>query len=146
MFSMFSKGQDCSSVWWLAGRVTQAYTCPRTMAHSCQLYWLNLALAIAHVSQITGITKKLYLTIRKKSTSKHLSVLQLVTNTGLYSVPGRTKWYLEAPWQAYWGPRGQKIFLSWSFQIPFGPSRYWIESSICDNLKHQKGALKYFFC
>ena len=26
-----------------------------------------------------------------------------------------------------------------------GPSRYWIESSICDNLKCQKGALKHFF-
>ena len=26
-----------------------------------------------------------------------------------------------------------------------GPSRYWIESSICGNLKHKKGALKYFF-
>ena len=36
-------------------------------------------------------------------------------------------------------------FLSWSFQVLFGPSRYWIEFSICDNLKHQKGALKYFF-
>ena len=42
---------------------------------------------------------------KKKSTSKHLFlVLQLVTNRGLYSVPGRTKWYLEAPGQAYWGP------------------------------------------
>ena len=35
----------------------------------------------------------------KKSTSKHLFffVLQLVTNRGLYSVPGRTKQYLEGP-------------------------------------------------
>ena len=28
--------------------------------------------------------------------------------------------------------------LSWCFQIPFGTSRYWIESSICDKPKHQK--------
>ena len=40
-----------------------------------------------------------------------------------------------------WTPR----FLSWSFQVLFGPSRYWIESSIFDNLRHQKGALKYLF-
>ena len=32
--------------------------------------------------------------------------------------------------------------LLWSFQIPFGPSRYWIESSICDNLQHQKRCLE----
>ena len=35
---------------------------------------------------------------KKKSSSKHLfSVLRLVANRGLYSVSGRTKWYLEAP-------------------------------------------------
>ena len=44
---------------------------------------------------------------KKKSISKHLFlVLWLVTNRGLYLIPGRTKWYLEAPWQAYWGPDG----------------------------------------
>ena len=32
--------------------------------------------------------------------------------------------------------------LSCSFQIPFGPSRYWIKFSICDNLKHQKRCLE----
>ena len=54
----------------------------------------------------------------KKCFQEPFLVLQLVTNRGLYSVPGRTKWYLEAPWQAYWGPDGQKIFLY------HGPSRY----------------------
>ena len=95
---------------------------------------------------------------KKKSTSKNLFlVLQNVTNRGVYSVPGRTKWYLEAPWQAYWGPQDSIQYLegpngiwkhhdrhnmcipdtiwSWTpiclsrcFQIPFGPSRYWIEA------------------
>ena len=83
---------------------------------------------------------------KKKSTSKHqFLVLQLlVTNIGLYSLPARTKWYLEALWQAYWDffflftvSIWTPICLSWCFQIPFGPSRYWIESFICDNLKHQ---------
>ena len=37
------------------------------------------------------------------------------------------------------------ICISWSFQIPFGPSRYRIESSICDNLKHQKRCLEVLF-
>ena len=40
-----------------------------------------------------------------------------------------------------WTPR----CLSWSFQIPFGPSRHWIEFSICDNLKHQKRCLEVLF-
>ena len=36
---------------------------------------------------------------KKKSTPEHLFlVLQVVTNRGLHSVPGRTKWYLEGPW------------------------------------------------
>ena len=52
---------------------------------------------------------------KKKKLSKHLFlVLQLVTNRGLYSVAGRTKWNSD----------GQKICLSWCFQIPFSPSRY----------------------
>ena len=46
-------------------------------------------------------------TLRKKKvlSSTFFLVLQPVTNTcrGLYSVPGRTKWYLEAPWETYWG-------------------------------------------
>ena len=37
-----------------------------------------------------------------------------------------------------WTPR----FLSWSFQVLLGPSRYWIESSICDNRKHKKRFLE----
>ena len=83
---------------------------------------------------------------KKKSACKHLFlVLQLVTNRELCSVPGKTKWYLEASWQAYWGPQGQEICLSWCFQIPFGPSRYWIESSICDNLKYQKRCSEVLF-
>ena len=36
-------------------------------------------------------------------------------------------------------------FISWSFQVLFGPSRYWIESSICDNLKHQKRCFDILF-
>ena len=64
--------------------------------------WVNLQIR----SVIKDKRKWLY-TLKEKSTSKHLFlVLQLVTNRGLYSVPGRTKWYPEAPWQAYWGPDG----------------------------------------
>ena len=40
-----------------------------------------------------------------------------------YSVSGRTKWYLEAPWQAYWGP---SLYL-WQAEAP------------------KIGAWKYFF-
>ena len=40
-----------------------------------------------------------------------------------------------------WTPR----FLSWSFQVLFSPSRYGIESSICDNLKHQKRCSEVLF-
>ena len=40
-----------------------------------------------------------------------------------------------------WTPR----FLSWSFQVLFGPSRYGIESSICDNLEHQKRCSEVLF-
>ena len=40
-----------------------------------------------------------------------------------------------------WTPR----FLSWSFQVLFGPSRHWMESSICDNLKHRKRWLEVPF-
>ena len=40
-----------------------------------------------------------------------------------------------------WTPR----FLSWSFQVLFGPSRYWKKSSICDNLKHQKRCSEVLF-
>ena len=36
-------------------------------------------------------------------------------------------------------------FLSWSFQVLFGPSKYWIESSICDKLKHQKRCSEVLF-
>ena len=43
------------------------------------------------------------------------------------------------------GFRWTKIFLLWCFQIPFGPSRYWIELSICDNLKHQKRCSEVLF-
>ena len=48
----------------------------------------------------------MYAQRKKVHPSTYFLVLQLVTNRGLYSVPGRTKWYLEAPWQAYWGPDG----------------------------------------
>ena len=40
-----------------------------------------------------------------------------------------------------WTPR----FLSWSFQVLFGPSKYWIKSSICDNLEHQKRCSEILF-
>ena len=40
-----------------------------------------------------------------------------------------------------WTPR----FLSWSFKVLFGPSKYWMESSICDNLEHQKRCSKVLF-
>ena len=43
--------------------------------------------------------------------------------------------------QYSWTPRS----LSWFFQVLFGPSRYSIQSSICDNLKHQKRCLEIIF-
>ena len=56
---------------------------------------------------------------KKKSTYKHLFfflVLQLVTNGGLYSVPGSAKWHLVGPWQAYWGT----LFSTWKYQMASG--------------------------
>ena len=63
-----------------------------------------------------------FYTLRKKVLpSTYFLVLQLVTITGLYSVPGSTKWYLEAPWQAYWGPSDMPVMVLtdtiWSFQV-----------------------------
>ena len=40
---------------------------------------------------------------------------------------------------------GPKRFLSWFFQVLFGPSRYSSESSICDNLKHQERCSEVLF-
>ena len=65
-------------------------------------------------------------------------MLQIVTNRELYSVPGRTMIGILG---SAWTPR----CLSWSFQIPIGPSRYSIESAICDNMKHQKRCLEVRF-
>ena len=48
-------------------------------------------------------------------------VLQLVSNGGLVSVPGRTNQYLEGPQYQYWGPGGL-----------VGPSRYRQEFPFCD--------------
>ena len=65
-------------------------------------------------------------TLRTKSTSKHLFlVLQLVTNSGFISVPGRTNRYLEVPKNEYF------IFLV---------------SNICVKPKHQKKVLRSTFC
>ena len=56
----------------------------------------------------------LYSQRKKKCFQAPFLVLQTVTNRGLYSVPKRTKWYLEAPWQAYWdGPQ-------YAYHGPFG--------------------------
>ena len=53
-------------------------------------------------------------------------------------VPGRTMIGILG---SIWTPR----LLSWTFQVLFGTSRYSIESSICDNLKHQKRCLEVLF-
>ena len=82
---------------------------------------------------------KIYDTLpEKKYFQAPFLVLQLVTNRGLMSVLGRTKWYLVGPQYEYRGP-------VWSFQVLFGPSRYSLESSICDKLKHQKRCLGVLF-
>ena len=52
--------------------------------------------------------------VRKKYFQAPYLVLQIVTNRGLYSVPGRTKWYLEGPGgpqDAYHGPSRYHLVL-----------------------------------
>ena len=61
-------------------------------------------------------------------------------------VPGRTMiGILGSIWTnislSIWTTR----FLSWSNQVLFGSFRYWIESSICDNLKHEKRCSEVLF-
>ena len=66
---------------------------------------------------------------KKKYVQAPFLVFQFVTNRALVS---------------FWTP----ICQLWSFemiQTPFGTSRYWIEFSICDNLKHQKRCLDVLF-
>ena len=67
---------------------------------------------------------------KKKGASEHLFlVLQIVTNMSIQYVDGPNR------------PGRTMIGILGSFQIPFDPSRYSIESPICDNLKHQKKVL-----
>ena len=69
----------------------------------------------------------------KKYIQAPFLVLQLVTNRGLQSVPGRTKQHQEGP--------NKPIMV-----LPlFVPSKYSLEFSTCDKLKYQKGTWKLFF-
>ena len=59
---------------------------------------------------IAVITSKAH-SKNKKYFQEPFLVLQFITNRGLVSVPGRTKQYLEGPWQKYQGPAGD-IYIS----------------------------------
>ena len=71
--------------------------------HCWQLSEVSIQLCFSNIPGLLCINSK------KKYFQAPFLVLQLVTNRGLYLVPGRTKWYLEAPWQVYWGPDGLSL-------------------------------------
>ena len=104
---------------------------------------------------------------KKKSTSEHLfwcSRLSQIEDSIQYLKGPNSTWMdhdgnlgvqmeeclcPDGPQDSYHGPsryyKRTPRFVSWSFQVLFGPSRYWIESSIWDNLKHQKMCSEILF-
>ena len=69
------------------------------------------------VSSIVHIYTTVTLREQKVYFHENFMVLQLVTNRGLLSVPGRTT-------VGILGSMSSPIFQLWSFQVVLGPSRY----------------------
>ena len=65
-----------------------------------------------YVFSFFAVCSNIY-TLKKKCFRAPFLVLQIVTNRGLYWVPGRTMIGILG-----------SVFLSWSFQVLFGPSKY----------------------